>query len=490
MLVYSHQENAWKDPITASNGLSQYPALLVYHDQVAQDVWIVTPDYVFIYDQLSAWMTRHPLPREVEFQGAYSLGLLNERIILRATNPDLQETYSAVFIRGTSSYDQWGPDSTLNIAWNEVKWLIESEVDDDLNLPVQAIMGGQLTTQGSIILDGYPQQAASEISTIAHDQQKNRMFLGTYGMGVFKRSIRGAMFEPLPFGLLSPDVMTLELDGDTLLVGGRAGVSRLAGYQPIYYESVREPTFDHSFVASITNWENHLTIAARGGVFTQSGSFAQWDRLVDMEDLASKRIYALEAGNDNLIMIGTERNAYLYHRSGNLIHTLFDSGLDWPVFDIAYRDGIFYLATFYGLYVFDSEIMKFRDRVSSFGEVTTPLADAALDPIYEVIVGEKDLWASTHRGLVNFNLNTRKTVDVLAPATPFQPRGLAWMGDRVWVGSEIGLYSYNPKLSAWRNYTHNDGLISDFITDIVAIEDYIWVGTNLGLTRISWKNLY
>ena len=83
-----------------------------------------------------------------------------------------------------------------------------------------------------------------------------------------------------------------------------------------------------------------------------------------------------------------------------------------------------------------------------------------------------------------------ETNDVLAPATPFKPRGVALAGNRVWIGTEIGAYSYNPKLSSWRVYTHNDGLISDFITDIVAIGDYIWLGTNIGLTRVKWKNLY
>ncbi|MCF7807830.1 MAG: hypothetical protein K9N38_04845 [Candidatus Marinimicrobia bacterium] len=490
VLVYNHQEGKWKNPLTASDGLSQYPALLVWHDQAARNVWIITPDFVFIYDELSAWMSRQSLPEYTEFNGKYRLGLLDDKVIIRSQNETADNNTSAIFFKGTGAFDQWGLDSMLNINWDQVRWVNPGVNASKQLLPAQAIDGGQLDISGRIQLDGYPAQAACEVSTLVQDDVGNEAFLGTYGMGIFHRKIRGGTFKPLPFGLLTPDVMSLYQWGDSLIVGGRAGVTVLHDYHPHYYEALRDPVYDYSFVSSIAEYESDVFIAGRQGVFQKAQGTTQWTRLLKMDDLVSKRIYSIAAGNDGLVMIGTERNAYLYHESGSLIHTLFSSGLDWPVFDVKYSHGVFYLSTLYGLYVFDSDIMKFTDRITSHGQVESPHTDASIDPMYEAVIDSAQLWASSHRGLLHLNLTTMDAGSVLAPSTPFKPRGIAFVGGRVWIGTEVGLQSYAYKTSSWRHYTHNDGLISDFITDLVANEEYIWLGTNLGLTRIKWKNLY
>lgn len=118
------------------------------------------------------------------------------------------------------------------------------------------------------------------------------------------------------------------------------------------------------------------------------------------------------------------------------------------------------------------------------------MTSAAVDPVYESVVVDSILWASTHRGLIQIDLINNQGKDYLSPGSPFQPRGLDVIGGKVWVGSTSGLYSFEPQTAAWRHYTQNDGLISNFVTDLVAKENYIWLGTNLGLTRINWRNLY
>jgi ligand-binding sensor domain-containing protein len=189
-------------------------------------------------------------------------------------------------------------------------------------------------------------------------------------------------------------------------------------------------------------------------------------------------------------MIATERNAYLYHESGLLLHTLFTDGLDWPVFDINYQDGFYYISSYYGLYIFDEANMNFTTRVSSYGEVQSPHVAAAIDPVYESELDGQILWATTNRGLIKIDLLLNKGEDYLAPHESFRPRGLGVYENRVWVGTEIGLYSLNAKTLAWRHYSLEDGLISNFVTDLGMNKNYIWLGTNLGLTRIKWRNLY
>jgi ligand-binding sensor domain-containing protein len=284
--------------------------------------------------------------------------------------------------------------------------------------------------------------------------------------------------------------MAMDVINDQLVIGGRAGLTYMDSTAFEYDEAIRDIAFDYSFITDIDVLGNHLLIAGRGGVFRASLTQRGWDRLITKKDLTSKRIYSIAAGSGGNLMVATERNAYLFHESGMILRTLFPIGLDWPVFDIKYEDGQYYLSTYYGLYVYDEVTLGFTLKVNSSGSTIPISENSAIDPIYEsILVGDK-IWASTHRGLMTLDFLTGEGAFHLSPSAPFKPRGLTATGKSVWIGTDIGLYSFNSKSSSWRHYTVSDGLISNFVTELITRDAHIWVGTNLGLTRIKWKNLY
>ncbi len=492
VLVYDHHHGQWLDPITASNGLIQYPALLVWQDPGTQDVWIVTPDNVFLYDHLTDWMSRAALPGDALFSGKYELAVSDRYVVVTSVNSGAGESYSAVFLKSSGTFETWGTRSTLDLDWENLQPI--GNIDSGLNLiyeslPIQTVRGGGFDANGLLHLDNYPRASATEVSSISGDVGSGETFLSTYGMGVFHQKIAGGVFSALPFGLLSPDVMCLELVADELILGGRAGVTYLHGFQAAYDEAIRDPVFDYSFVSAIDQRNSDLLIAGRGGVFIKKDQRTDWDRIISKKDLVSKRIYSIAAGDHGNIMVATERNAYLFHESGLLLRTMFTTDLDWPVFDINYSEGRYYLSSYYGLFIFDEASLSFIARINSNGEIHSPGEDAGIDPIYESIFQGETLWASTHRGLIKVDLVLETGLMFLAPNAPFKPRGLSIVGHRTWVGTDLGLFSFEPGTGAWRHYTRNDGLISNFVTDLVANENYIWLGTNLGLTRIKWRNL-
>ena len=358
------------------------------------------------------------------------------------------------------------------------------------SLPVQTVANGSFDSEGNLHLDHHPSNSFGVVSSLTGERGAGESFLSTYGMGIFHQNILGGEFTSLPYGLLSPDIMTMNIFKNQLVVGGRAGLTYMDSSTFEYDEAISDIVHDYSFITDIGMSGNDLFIAGRGGVFRESNNRSGWDRLISKKDLTSNRIYSIAIGNDGNIMVATERNAYLYNESGLVLRTLFPTGLDWPVFDINYKDGRFYISSFYGLYVFNEETRGFVARISSSGEFLSLTEDPGIDPIYESAVQDNKLWASTHRGLMIVDLLTETGAFYLSPDAPFKPRGLAVVGKRVWIGTDIGLYSFDSKSASWRHYTMNDGLISNFVTDLITKDGYIWVGTNLGLTRINWKNLY
>ncbi|MBC8376223.1 MAG: hypothetical protein H8E26_09260 [FCB group bacterium] len=493
VIVYNHHKGEWLEPITASNGLSQYPVLLVWQNAITQDVWMVTPDYVFVYDELAGWMSRVPLPVDPNFSGSYDVGISDTYVIVSASSPDSGGKYSALFSKTAGSFELWGANQDLDIVWENVDWIhpISPGLNDIYeSLPVQTVEAGSFDSEGKLHLDGHPRNSLGEVSSLTGERAAGESFLCTYGMGIFHQDIIGGDFTSLPYGLLSPDIMAMNVFNDQLVIGGRAGLTYMDSTAFEYDEAIRDIAFDYSFITDIDVAGNHLLIAGRGGVFRASLTQRGWDRVISTKDLTSKRVYSIAAGSGGNLMVATERNAYLFHESGLILRTLFPIGLDWPVFDVQYEEGQFYLSTYYGLYVYDEVTLGFTLKVNSSGNTLPISGDAAIDPIYEsVLVGDK-IWASTHRGLMVLDFLTGEGAFHLSPSTPFKPRGLTSTGKSVWIGTDIGLYSFNAKSSSWRHYTVSDGLISNFVTELITREGYIWVGTNLGLTRIKWKNLY
>ncbi|NQV42008.1 MAG: hypothetical protein HQ506_06595 [Candidatus Marinimicrobia bacterium] len=493
VIVYNHHKGEWLDPITASNGLSQYPVLRVWQNASTQDVWMVTPDFVFVYDELADWMTKMPLPADPDFSGTYEIGISDAYAIVSATSQEGDAKYSAIFSKTAGAFEGWGANTELDVDWDNVDW-IHSVSDEQLDiyesLPVQTVKEGSFDAEGKLHLDGHPRNSLGIVSSLTGESTTGESFLSTYGMGIFYQNILGGEFSSLPYGLLSPDVMALEMFNGKLVIGGRAGLTFMDSTTFAYDEAIRDIAWDYSFISDIDASQENLLIAARGGVYRQDKSQNGWERVLTKKDLTSDRIYSVATGRDGNIMVATERNAYLFHESGMILHTLFPKGLNWPVFDVNYKDGQFYLSTFYGLYIYDEEGLQFSSRVNSSGDILPISENAASDPIYESVVAGDILWATTHRGLMKLNLLTKEGEFHLSPSSTFKPRGLAVTRKSIWIGTDIGLYSFDSKSSSWRHYTVNDGLISSFITDLIARDGYIWAGTNLGLTRIKWKNLY
>lgn len=493
VLVYNHHTQEWLDPITISDGLSQYPILLVWQNASSQDVWIITPDFVFIYDELSKTMSRQTLPADPLFSGSYDLGISDQYLVISAGSGSIEKRYSALFSKVSGSFERWGSNADLELNLTEVEWL--GPFDPELNdiyesLPVQTISNGSFDAEGNVHMDGHPRNSMGQVSAITGDRVSGDVFLSTYGAGIFHQDISGGDFMSLPFGLLSPDIMTMDMYANKLVLGGRAGLTFMDSSVFEYDEAIKEIAFDYSFVTDIDASEKGLIIAGRGGVFQRSESESHWQRIVSKKDLSSERIYAVASGSHGNIMIATERNAYLYHESGLQLSSLFPVGLDWPVFHITYHNDLYYISSYYGLFIYSENEMGFIGSVNSSGAPQPVKTAPGIDPVYESVIKNDKLWASTHRGLMVYDLITQKGSFFLSPHAPFKPRGLTVTQKSVWVGTDIGLFSFNSKSSAWRHFTVNDGLISNFVTELISRDDYIWVGTNLGLTRLKWKNLY
>ena len=58
----------------------------------------------------------------------------------------------------------------------------------------------------------------------------------------------------------------------------------------------------------------------------------------------------------------------------------------------------------------------------------------------------------------------------------------------VWAATNRGVLKFNRKSRSWRTFTTEDGLIDNRVNDILLDGDYVWFGTERGITQFYWND--
>jgi ligand-binding sensor domain-containing protein len=110
--------------------------------------------------------------------------------------------------------------------------------------------------------------------------------------------------------------------------------------------------------------------------------------------------------------------------------------------------------------------------------------------VYDIERYEDDLWFASDDGVVRLDTRTGETEPFWLAAQKIVPRALAVNDTIVAVASNKGMFFiyYKNRSQFAREFTTEDGLASNDINSLLMDGDYIWVGTDKGLTRFWWNN--
>ena len=95
----------------------------------------------------------------------------------------------------------------------------------------------------------------------------------------------------------------------------------------------------------------------------------------------------------------------------------------------------------------------------------------------------KLLWVETTNGLATIDSNLNDEL-VLQDGKNFSAKALLSFNNQIWVGTKNGVYVYQQD-SLYRHITSKEGLLSEDVTLLQYHRDFIYVGTSLGLQRLS-----
>lgn len=321
------------------------------------------------------------------------------------------------------------------------------------------------------------------------DLQGN-LWIGSWGYGVFSSNTSNYYLTPLPYGLIQNRVNALYDDNGTLLISGAVLNDQRTG---ITLYDIKEDNFsfiesgiDNLFPSVDINClaadEFSIYAGTTNGLYIIDKANKRLDRqLTSSNGLAYDNIISLLASNDT-IFVGTEYGLSILYKSDSGLAASKTSFPEAVIFEMEIVDNSLWLATSLGAYrlkLKSGQLQKIRDDMAIL-----------FSNVVDIERYKQYLWFLSDKGLVKLNIESGEHQSYPQVFKSSVANALAVNDTIAAIATESGLaiYFYANKKPFTREFTVDDGLPSNYTYSVMLDGDYLWLGSEMGLTRFYWNN--
>ncbi len=323
------------------------------------------------------------------------------------------------------------------------------------------------------------------------DDNSGTLWIGTWGHGPAKAGASSGIIDLLPYGLLQNRVNAVYKDGPILWVSGAVYDSYRTGISVFDTENNRfhyiESGLDNDFPAVDVNClsgdSDYIFVGTTTGLLVFDKEIEKFVRRISTRTgLADKNVLSLGIIGDS-IFVGTERGlSILNFENDSLVASIPEPFLNRIVYDFEVADSAVWIATDDGVFRLEAS----SGNVQRFQDPSLIL----FSRVYDIESFRQDLWFAADAGILKLDLSTGDLEPFRQVAQKTGARALAVNGQVAAVASDRGLtlIHHNVARPYSREFTTDDGLPSNYVFSLVMDGDYMWVGTDRGLTRFWWNN--
>ena len=412
-----------------------------------------------------------------------SLGL-DDRSIMRIWSDRFGDKLYAQTETGYFEYDPFFQK------WYELVELPQFENDDaDINPPgLMFAPPGFIYENGGILDD--PQSRRFELNSIV-DDNSGHLWIGTWGMGAAQARSAGKKIDLLPYGLIQNGVGTIFNDSGVLWIGGPVGFSPRSGltiFDPDrntfdYIESGLSSFFPAVDINFLAPFGNYMLLGSARGLIYMNRETDRVDLQIDGHDgLADDNVLCLAPTGDS-VYVGTEFGLNLVHGDPPKVSNIWpDEFFNHRIYDLLVIEDDLWIASSRGAYrlsLATGRLQKFNDPDNAlFGE------------IYDLELVRGQLWFAANDLILKLDLKTAQTEVHRINTSSFRPRKIAVNDGIAAIATDFGLtIIFHDKDPVYeRTFSIDDGLPSNTIYDLELDGDFLWIGSDHGLTRFWWNN--
>lgn len=323
------------------------------------------------------------------------------------------------------------------------------------------------------------------------DDRSGNFWIGIWGLGAATAGSPSSVIELLPFGLIQNRVDAIYNDNGVLWVSGsslgaiRSGIS-VFDVENNSFSHIESGTGDdlrQANIHSIDGNDKYIYLGSDDGLFVLDRDNLRVKKTLGYRSgLPDDNVMSLLAVGDSLF-VGTESGACLLTSEADSIRIIRPGQfVNTAIYDLELGDSAIWIASSAGgfkLHLGSDRLQRFQDPHNiAFGHVSN------------IELFEDQVWMVSDAGLVNIDLSTGETHPYISTFRSFGKRALAVNDQIAAVASDRGLLvyllEYDPPIE--REFTSLDGLPSENIYELMLDGDYLWIGSDRGLTRFLWND--
>jgi ligand-binding sensor domain-containing protein len=331
------------------------------------------------------------------------------------------------------------------------------------------------------------------ISAALNDRTNSALvYIGTwgYGLGVIDRNTQSAEF--VPSGLYQERVEAILHDGPLWYFAGRGeegeppvisifdtGDSTWRYNQPFYSAAAMGD------ITSMARLGDFVFYGTPAGLLKEDLKTHRWRKYTGFDGLPDPAVTSL-LPDGRLLWVGTQKGPGLldpYLDTGQAAISLVTPavGTSWVYCLTRWRDYT-WAGTSSGLYRISQAEGEWSRVVTESGLLKAQVRDLAQVP--------QGLWCATDLGLILLDSLLQAAV-VYRSGVELDPGDLysvAADAYNVWAACPAGVWRYNKVKDTFRLYTRADGLLHEFVYDIVLDGPCVWFASEGGVTRFLWDS--
>ncbi len=377
-------------------------------------------------------------------------------------------------------FNRWYPISELPVIDNDTRQLRAPDIlvpEFDANY-----MG-----RGEFI-DFY---GRSFVVTAVLDDGTGDLWIGTWGLGPAMADAASGLMKLLPYGLVQRRVDVILADDSALWTGGAGDSDFRTGLTAYYPETNRFFRLESGVsldlpvedIFSLEVDSSRLYVGTPMGLYQiDKADWVAQGPIDFRRGLPEDFVLSLEKAGDRLFVGTTGGLAMIHPGTDSVFHVRPETFHQQYIYDLEQVANTIWIASSAGAFRYSYE----TDRLQQFEDPDIVLFGSVLDVEHY----DDQVWFASDAGAVTLNLQTGETESFHEPTSLRDRRALAVNDRMVALAADIGLtiVFFHGDKSYRRRFTAADGLASDYVLSLALDGDYLWVGTDRGLTRFLWNN--
>ena len=326
----------------------------------------------------------------------------------------------------------------------------------------------------------------------------NDVYGGIFGLGYITGDNNLKILDLHPSGILKNFVNAFAMSEDFMWAAGiddkrvsendRTGISEFDFLNQSwkYYEDYSIHELASGKIYDMSYNDNKLAVATLEGVSILDLSENDWKHFDTFSGLWDNEIKCILV-DKNIVLAGSDYGLNEIDLKSGEIRRIYVTGTETmtKIFKIESSEKYYWIGTDDGIF----SINKKDGDIKHFNFYGRELArdKRVASDCYAITADENVVVFKGNNFFIKHNIKTEKWENLADYDQESGVHDMDLFGQYLWIGTDKGARFMNIETEEWEKYGYIDGLAGERVFKVLIDGDWVWFGTDRGLTKYNWR---